>query len=87
MDAEYHKKVIVKDVARQFGRQDSTSVNEMLLGGMEANDRAEESTSPESPVLMMDKTYQKEYMSPIVSFPKDIFRRINCFIVNRIKHV
>ena len=61
-EAEYHKSVIVKDVARMFGRQDSSSAGEILFGGMERNYNVKE--SPESPILPED---QKDYMSPIVS--------------------
>ena len=69
LEAEYHKNVIVRDVARNFGRQDSSSAGEMLFNWMEAKNNSKESPSPESPTNFIDEGDQVEvnYMSPIVS--------------------
>ena len=66
-EAEYHKNVVVRDTARMFGRQDSSSVGDILLSGVDCPNKLQETPSPESPILVDDKAYKKDYMSPIVS--------------------
>ncbi len=71
VEAENNKNIIVRDVAGFFGRQDSTSADQLLFGGMETKKNEKGPSSPESDgeyngMDIMDK-HEKNYMSPIVS--------------------
>ena len=68
LDAEYHKNVIVRDVARNFGRQDSSIAADLLFGGSERS-RDSGNGSKETYYPEMDEVNKEvnHYMSPIVS--------------------
>ena len=67
LDPEYHKNVIVRDVARNFGRQDSSSTADLLFGSKDSKDSG--NGSKENYYTEIDDVNKEEnhYMSPIVS--------------------
>ena len=72
-EAEYHKNVIVRDVARNFGRQHSSTAEELLFGGsVTACDKTQSpcisiKSTPTTNYIDMDDEKENNYMSPIVS--------------------
>ena len=67
LDAEYHKNVIVRDVARNFGRQDSSSAADLLFGGGSSRDSGNGSKETYYPEMDEVNKEVNHYMSPIVS--------------------
>ena len=72
-EAEYHKNVIVRDVARNFGRQHSSTAEELLFGGSVTACEKTQSpcisikSTPTTNYIDMDDEKENNYMSPIVS--------------------
>ena len=72
-EAEYQKNVIVRDVARNFGRQHSSTAEELLFGGsVTACDKTQSpcisiKSTPSTNYIDMDDEKENNYMSPIVS--------------------
>ena len=68
LDPEYHKNVIVRDVARNFGRQDSSSTADLLFGSKDSKDSGNGSKETYYPEIDEVNKEENHYMSPIVSY-------------------
>ena len=67
LDPEYHKNVIVRDVARNFGRQDSSHAADLLFGSRDSKDSGNGSKEIYYPEIDEVNKEENHYMSPIVS--------------------